>query len=165
MVPIQSLGDSFVEILVTLSIVLVPGLVATALWAPFLAAVRVRSLFRSLPPSGSVLPSYLIVGVAASLPYVLGVAVVLVTVDPNGAGPATWSNALLNLTVLLFVAYAVGVPVVGTAVLPRAGVDWDPTGYGASTWLLLAGGGAWYALLFAVPLVLVSLLFALPGGY
>ncbi|MXR40615.1 hypothetical protein GRX01_04540 [Halobaculum sp. WSA2] len=148
--------------LLTALVFVAPGVVATLLWAPFLVAKRVRALFAALPPTDSVVPSYAVVGVTASIPYVAGVLVVLATVDPADAG---LSNAVLGLTVALSVLYVAGAPLLGVVVLPSLGVDWDRTGYGASTWVLLAAGGGWYAAVFAVPFVLLSVVFALPGGY
>ncbi|WP_018256926.1 hypothetical protein [Halomicrobium katesii] len=72
------------------------------------------------------------------------------------------SNSLIDVAVVGTIGYAVGLPSVAALGLPRAGLDWDPTGYGASTWLLLAVGGVWYSLVFAVPLVLLGVVFALP---
>ncbi|MFC6836913.1 hypothetical protein [Halomarina ordinaria] len=143
-------------------VLLVPGVAATALCAPFLAAKRVRSLFAALPPEGSPVTTYALVGVGLSLPYVGGVLWVLASVDSAGGA---WGNALLTLALLLGVLYTVGCPVVGVLALPRVGVDWDPTGYGWSTWVLLGAAGGWYATLFAVPLVVLGIVLALPGGY
>ncbi|SEH42565.1 hypothetical protein SAMN05192561_101920 [Halopenitus malekzadehii] len=141
---------------------LVPGLIATLLWSPFLTVDRIRSLLAALPPTGSVIPTYLLAGVGGSIPYIVGATLVVTTVDTAGVA---WSNAFITVAVLLFVGYAAGVPVITNVVLPRLDVDWDPTGYGRSTWVLLAAGGASYALLFAIPFVVVSFLLALPGGY
>lgn len=166
MVPLQSLLDTVSGWLAFGLSLLVPGVVASVCWLPFLLAKRLRSLFRSLPPTGSLVPSYALAGIGASLPFVVGALVILATVETGGRGGATrLSKPLFTMALLLFGAYTVGLPVVGVLGLPRAGVDWDPTGYGASTWLVLAGGGAWYALLFAVPIALASIVAALPGGY
>lgn len=162
MVPLQSGLGGAAGWLAFLALALVPGLVTTLLWAPFLAATRIRSLFEALPPVGRLLPTYVLACVGASVPYVAGLLLVLATVDPAGAG---LSNAILDVTLQLSLLYVVGFPLAGALVLPRLGVDWDPTGYGTSTWGLLVAGGVWYAVLFAVPLVGLSLVFALPGGY
>ncbi|MEF8780064.1 MAG: hypothetical protein V5A46_05245 [Haloferacaceae archaeon] len=162
MFPLQSLLGDAAGWLAFLALALLPGLVATLLWAPFLAAARIRSLFEALPPAGRLLPTYVLGCVGASVPYVAGLLYVLATVDPAGAA---WSNAILDATLQLSVLYVVGFPLVGALVLPQLGVDWDPTGYGPSTWGLLVAGGVWYAILFGVPLVGLSLVFALPGGY
>lgn len=140
-----------------------PGVVAAVWCAPFLASVRIRALFRRLPPFESTLATYALVVVLGSLPYVLGVVAAITGVDTEGlrAG-ARMGEAILGVVVPLSVVYAVGVPPVGALGLPRAGIDWNPTGYGVSTWLLLAAGGVWYAALFAVPLALVSVILAFP---
>lgn len=145
---------------------LVPGVVAAVLWTPFLIAKRVRSLFEALPPRESLVPSYVVACVGASLPFVVGALIALVTSDVAAAdGGIQLSNRLFTLSLALSVAYTAGLPLVGVIGLPRAGVDWDPTGYGASTWLILAAGGAWYAFVFALPLVAFALVLGLPGGY
>ncbi|GAB3673801.1 hypothetical protein [Halopiger thermotolerans] len=144
------------------ALLLVPGLVATALWTPFLLSNRLQALFRSLPPAGRTLPTYVFGGIAASIPYLAGILRILALVDSSGAA---WSNAFLTLCFQLGVLYVVGLPFLCAVGLPRLGVDWDPTGYGWRTWSLLVAGGAWYALLFTIPLALLSLAFALPGGY
>ncbi|APW99552.1 hypothetical protein CHINAEXTREME_18030 [Halobiforma lacisalsi AJ5] len=140
---------------------LVPGAIAALLWTPFLLSSRIRTLFVRLPPSGSLLPSYALVGVAASLPFVLGPLVAVTRAGPD----ALWGPAILGVTAVLFVGYAAGTPLVGALALPRLGIDWDPHGYDASTWALLGAGGAWYAALFAVPLAVLGLVLSLPGGY
>ncbi|WP_424000969.1 hypothetical protein ACOZ4I_15085 [Haloarcula salina] len=166
MVLLQSLLDTVSGWLTFGLSLLVPGVVASVCWLPFLLAKRLRALFRSLPPTESLAPSYALSGIGASLPFVVGTLVVLATVDTAGRGGAVrLSKPLFTMSLLLFGAYTAGLPVIGVLGLPRAGIDWDPTGYGASTWLVLAGGGAWYALLFAVPLALASIVAALPGGY
>ncbi|AEH35548.1 hypothetical protein [Halopiger xanaduensis] len=144
------------------ALLLVPGLVATVLWAPFLLSNRLRALFRSLPPAGSTVPTYVLAGIGASVPYLAGFLAVLAFVDSSGVA---WSNAFLKLCFQLGVLYVVGFPVLCAVGLPRFGVDWDPTGYGWRTWGLLVAGAAWYALLFTIPLALLSFVFALPGGY
>lgn len=159
------LGEQITGVLWTVAILAVPGSVATVLSAPFLVSTRIRTLFGSLPPNQSLLLSFALIGFSASLPFVVGLGAIIMTINPDGAGPAPWSNAILNLSGLLFVAYTIGAPILGAVVLPRLGHDWDSTDYSPSTWLLLAGFGAWYALLFAVPLIVLSLVLALPGGY
>ncbi|QHS15697.1 hypothetical protein GWK26_00240 [haloarchaeon 3A1-DGR] len=161
-VPLQATLEPAFEWATFAGFLVVPGLIATLLWSPFLIVDRIRSLLAALPPTGSVLPTYLLAGVGGSIPYIIGAAVVVTTVDTAGVA---WSNAFINVAVLLFVGYAVGVPVVTNVALPRLALDWDPTGYGPSTWVLLAAGGASYALLFSIPFVVVSFLLALPGGY
>ncbi len=162
MIPLQSIGTRAVGWVAVVVALLVPGVVATVLWAPFLAVNRIRSLFATLPPTGKLSPTYVAVAIGASVPYVAGFLAVLAVVDPAGVA---WSNAFLTVTLFVSVLYVVGLPVVCILGLPRIGFDWDPTGYGWSTWALLVVGSAWYATLFAVPLVAVSLVLALPGGY
>lgn len=142
---------------------LAPGVVATVCWTPFLAAKRIRTLLETLPPTRSLLPTYLLVGVGGSIPYVAGFLAILTSDAPPEHGML--SARLLTMTLLLGVSYTIVPPLVGVHGLPRAGIDWDTTDYGASTWALLAAGGAWYATLFGVPLVGLSLVFVLPGGY
>ncbi|NHN47883.1 hypothetical protein G9464_09765 [Halostella sp. JP-L12] len=136
-----------------------PGAVAGLLWSPLLLSDRLSELFRRLPPTGSTAANYSLVAVALSLPWVFG-AIAAIAGAPSD--PAGTSNALLNLTVPLAAAYVVGLPLVAGVGLPRLGVDWDPTGYGPGTWLLLVVGAAWYAAVFALPLFAFALVAALP---
>ncbi|WP_255196989.1 hypothetical protein [Halorarius litoreus] len=164
MVPLQSLPGAVVGLGALLLLVLGPGVVASVLWTPFLASTRLRSLFRRLPPDGSLAVTYAVVTVGASLPYVLGAGVALGLVDIGGPeGGARMANAILTVIVPVSLGYVLGVPLVGAVGLPRAGVDWDPTGYGVSTWLLLFVGTVWYVVLFAVPLFVLALIAAYPG--
>ncbi|GAA0715953.1 hypothetical protein J2744_001843 [Halorubrum trapanicum] len=158
---ISAVADSVVGWLWTLALLLFPGLVAAGLCVPFLAT-RCRALFRALPPAGRVLPSYIGVSIGLSVPYIVGV--VLTVAFAAEAGPA-WSEGFL--TTALFGGVLVGfvAPAVAVAGLPRLGVDWDPTGYGYSTWILLVAAGLWYAVVAAVPLVALAVGMALPGGY
>jgi len=166
MVPLQSLSAQIAGWLGLVVVLLVPGVVATVLWTPFLVAGRLRSLFEILPPTDSLLPSYVLASLGGSLPFVAGLLAVLATGASNDPQTgAQLSNGLVNVAVAGTVGYAAGLPIVAVLGLPRAGIDWDPSGYGVSTWLLLAVGGLWYALVFAVPLVLLGIVFALPGGY
>lgn len=84
-------------------------------------------------------------------------------------GPASVAGEVTGwlLTVALFGGVIVGFVAPGAAAggLPRLGIDWDPTGYGASTWALLVGAGLWYAVVAAVPLFALAVAMALPGGY
>lgn len=157
---LQVIFDEAAGWAVLLAIALGPGVVAAVLWSPFLAAGRVRSLFRSLPPGDSLLVSYPAALIGASVPYVVGVVAALVrTTDTTGA---TTANAILDVIVPVSFGFVVGVPALACAGLPRLGVDWDPTGYGPGTWALLAAGGVWYAAVFAVPLFLVAIVMAMP---
>lgn len=159
---LQSLVRQFGSWLAVAVGLLVPGLVATLLWAPFLVVKRIRTLFTALPPTNGFVLTYVLVTLGASIPFVAGFVGTIVFVDPAGAA---WSNALFTLTLLLFGVYSVGLPVVSIFGLPRVGIHWDPTGYGWSTWALLVVGSVWYATLFAAPIIVVSIVFALPGGY
>ena len=158
----QSIAERAVGWLWFVAALLVPGVVATALWSPFLLSDRIESLFATLPPFDAPAPSYVLFGTCASLPYVVGFLAVLAAVGPDGVA---LSNALLDVGLTLSVLYVVGLPALCVFVLPEVGIDWDRTGYGRSTWALLIAGSAWYAALFAVPIAVASLVFALPGGY
>lgn len=162
MVLLQSVVDQAVGWIAFAVVSLVPGVIATVLWAPFLAAERIRSLFTALPPSGTLSWTYVLICVGASGPYVAGSLAILLFADSTGLA---WSRAFGTMTLVVSVLYVVGLPVVSVLGLPRGGFDWDPTGYGWSTWVLLIAASAWYATLFTVPLVALSLAFALPGGY
>ena len=159
---VSTLGDSVVTWLWTLLLFLLPGLVAAGLCAPFLAVERLRSLFRTLPPTGRVLTSYVAVAVALSAPYVAGVALTVIRVESAGPG---WSEGFLATAALGAVGPVLVAPAVAVLGLPRLGLDWDPTGYRVSTWGILLAGGLWYALVAAVPLVALAVGMALPGGY
>lgn len=163
MVPLQTLVGEAVGWLVLVLLVFGPGAVATLCWTPFLASKRVRALFAALPPFESLAVTYPVVGIAASLPYVLGVGAGLVLVEASGPeGGARLANAILDVVVPVSLGYVVLVPAVAIVGLPRLGVDWDPTGYGLSTWAILVAGGVWYAALFAAPLLFVAFFLALP---
>lgn len=160
--PVPALVGSAVGWLWTLALLVLPGLVAAGLCAPFLAASRLRALFEALPPAGRVLPSYLAVAIGLSVPYVAGVG--LTVARAGEAGPA-WSSGFLSTALLGGVLVGLVAPATAVAGLPRFGVDWDPTGYGPSTWLLLGAAGLWYAVVAAVPLAALAVGMALPGGY
>ncbi|PAU83319.1 hypothetical protein CK500_11045 [Halorubrum salipaludis] len=148
--------------LFTLALFVFPGVVAAVLWSPFLIAARFRALFRSLPPAGRLVPSYVGVALALSVPYLAGVLLTVGFVDSAGAA---WSNALVETALVGGALTAVAAPAVAVFGLPRLGVDWDPTGYGVSTWVLLVAAGLWYAVVAAVPLFALAVVFGLPGGY
>ncbi|WP_123619306.1 hypothetical protein [Halorubrum sp. CSM-61] len=139
-----------------------PGVVAAVLWTPFLIASRFRALFRALPPAGRLVPSYVGVSLALSVPYLAGVLLTVGLVDSAGPG---WSEGFLDTALFGGILVGVAAPAVAALGLPRLGVDWDPTGYDASTWLLLVAAGLWYAVVAAVPLVALAIGMALPGGY
>lgn len=110
--------------------------------------------------------SYVALTVGGSLPYVTGTLWAFTT--GAGAGSergAVMANSLLDLLVvtsLASLASVVAVPLVAGVGLPRTGYDWDPTGYGPTTWGLLAGLAGWYAAVFAVPIFLLAVVLALP---
>lgn len=148
--------------LFVLFLFILPSVIAAILWAPFLVSRRVRSLFVALPPRGSLVSTYVVVIVLASLPYVLGLIAVIAIVPSEGAA---LSNAILTLVQYLGVAYVFFVPTVVVLGLPRIGIAWDPPGSPITSWLLFAFGGLWYTLTFAVPMFLLAVLLAWPGGY
>lgn len=146
----------------TLALFALPGAVAAVCWAPFLLSARFRALFVALPPAGRLVPSYVGVSLALSVPYLVGVVLTVWLVDSAGPG---WSEGFLDTALFGGVAVGLVAPAVAAAGLPRLGVDWDPTGYGASTWAVLVAAGLWYAVVAAVPLVALAIGMALPGGY
>lgn len=137
-----------------------PSVVAMTLWSPFLLSSRLRSLFRAVPPTESMVVGYALVAVGLWVPYLAGLGWVLVRT--TGTTGATTANGLLDVVVPVSLLYLVGLPAGAVLGLPRAGVDWDPTGYGAATWALLVAGAAWWAVLLGGPVFLLSLVMALP---
>ena len=125
-------------------------------------AKRLRALFKALPPTDAWLPAYLLTMGVAAVPFLA--ALVGVAAETGIEDGAMFANTLLQVLSVIGIGYVGGAPVAGVVGLPRAGIDWDPTGYGVGTWLLLAVGGLWYALLFVVPLGILSLFVALPTG-
>ena len=105
--------------------------------------------------------SYIIAGISASLPFIIDFLIILAVGDMYNA---QFSNRLINTSMLFFMGYTIGLPFIGVILLPRIGVDWDPHNYSVSTWILLALGGAWYAILFTIPLAAFAFLLALPTG-
>ncbi|MFB6176644.1 MAG: hypothetical protein ABEI99_05795, partial [Halobaculum sp.] len=116
-----------------------------------------------LPPTDSLVPSILLVGVGGSLPYTLGVGLLLTefgaAAAPDGA---TLAEGLIGLIAVLSLSYLVVVPVVAVLVLPEIGYDWDPAEYSLGTWALLVGVTAWYDAVLAVPLAFAAFFLALP---
>lgn len=161
-VPATALVDSAVGWIQTLVLLVLPGLVAAVLWSPVLLSARFRALFDALPPAGRPVVSYVAVALGLSVPYLVGLLLTVLVVDPSGVA---WSNALIETALAGGVVAVVVAPAVAAVGLPRLGVDWDPTGYGPSTWALLVAAGAWYAVVAAAPLFALAILFALPGGY
>jgi hypothetical protein len=160
MVPLSVDLGELVALTVLLAVAFLPGLVAAALWSPFLLADRLRALFRLLPPRGRLAPSYLVLAVGGGLPYVVGG---LWGLSRDDAGGAAAANALLDVLLTVSLAYVLVGPVLAAAVLPGLGFDWDPTDYGTGTWALLVGGTAWYAVLLSAPLFAMAVVAAFPG--
>lgn len=154
------LGGSLTEWLTLLVLVAGPGVVATVLWSPVLAAGRLRALFRSLPLTGVTAVNYAAAGLALSVPWVLGYGWAL---DAIGGTPeaARTGEPMMDVAVQLSGLYVVALPVAAGAGLPHLGVDWDPTGYESTTWVLLVAASAYYAAIYAVPAVLAGILFSL----
>lgn len=159
----RPVGTPVGEWLTLLALLFGPGVLATLLTSPFLAADRLRALFRTLPPGDSLVPSVLVFGVGGSLPYTLGVGLLAAqwgqSANPSGAA---LSEGLLGLIAVLSLVYVVAVPAVATLVLPEVGYDWDPEGYSLGTWALLIGASAWYDAVLAVPLAFAAFFLALP---
>lgn len=145
----------------TLALMFGPGIVAAVLWSPILLSSRVRSLFDRLPPERSTIASYLLVAIGLSIPFVIGTGIVFTTTSTEGAA---LSNALLNMAFVLTIAYMGVLPLTSVVGLPRIGLDWDPTNYGLSTWLLLVCVVLWYAAVFVIPLAFFAFILALPTG-
>ncbi|MFD1569163.1 hypothetical protein [Halorubrum laminariae] len=154
--------DTAVGWISTLALLATPGVVAAVLWLPFLLSARFRALFRALPPAGRPAVSYVAVALGLSVPYLVGVLLTVSLVDPSGAD---WSNALIETALVGGLCTGFVAPVVAIVGLPRLGIDWDPTGYGPSTWAIAVAAGLWYALVAAIPLFALAIVFALPGGY
>lgn len=154
MVPLHSLLDELVSYLSLIGFLLGVGVFATICWSPILLSSRFRQLFERLPPFESVAFTYGVVGVGAAAPYLLGLVASLAVADTG--------RALFTVVVVVSIGYLVAIPLLGAVVLPWVGVDWDPTGYGLSTWALLLAGAIWYTALFALPLTMISIVFSLP---
>ncbi|SMO62844.1 hypothetical protein [Halorubrum cibi] len=159
---LPSLVDGAVGWLWTLVLFALPGLVAALLWSPFPISARFRALFLALPPRGRLVPSYVGVALTLSIPYLAGLLLTVGLVDSAGPG---WSEGFMDTALFGGIAVAFVAPTLAVVGLPRLGVDWDPTGYGPSTWALLVAAGLWYAVVAAVPLVALAIGMALPGGY
>lgn len=159
---VPALASSATTWLWTIALFVSPGLVAGVLWSPFLVSERFRALFVALPPGGRLVPSYVGVALGLSVPYLIGVLLTVTT--PAATGPEL-SEGLLDTALFGGVLVGLIAPAVAGAGLPRVGVDWDPTDYGVSTWVLLVGAGLWYAVVAAVPLFALAIGMALPGGY
>ena len=96
-----------------------------------------------------------------SLPWPVGLgwafSVIGLRVDEKATG-----EPLFTAAVLLSVLYVAGPPLVTGLGLPRMGIDWDESGYGAGTWLLLFASSTWYAAIFGVPIFVFGIIVSLP---
>lgn len=153
------MGQS-VTVLSTILLIILPGVLSTLLWSPILLSHRMRELFRRLPPTGSTVVSYIGVAIGLSLPYVIGVGLAVA----GSTESVDIANALLNVAFGVAILYLIGLPVGAVVGLPKAGVDWDQTGYGLSTWAVVLVATLWYVGIFLVPLLLFGFLLALPTG-
>lgn len=156
------LGSSLTEWVTLLVLVAGPGAVATVLWSPVLAVGRLRALFDALPITRWTAANYLLVSMALSVPWVLGLGWAFAEIGSGVGGGDPGGGPLLDVAVQLTGLYLVALPVAAGAGLPHLGVDWDPAGYGASTWVILVAATAWYALVFALPTFLFALIVSLP---
>jgi len=137
-----------------------PGFVEAVLCLPLLLSVRGRELFRSLPPTGSVASSYLLTMVVLSGPFIAGVVAAF--------GLDVWQrpiyDVLIQIVSVVSLSYVVVLPVTAIIGLPRYGIDWDPTGYGIGTWVVMILSTLWYVIWFIIPIVFIAGLLALPTG-
>jgi hypothetical protein len=83
-------------------------------------------------------------------------------------GVDVWQRPIYDvLTQIAFVVslgYVVLLPVTAVVGLPRYGIDWDPTGYGTGTWVVMVLSTLWYVGWFILPIVFGAALLALPTG-
>jgi hypothetical protein len=107
-----------------------------------------------------VILSYLGAILSLSLPFV--VAVVAVFGFDGWQRPVY--DVLTQVASLLSLSYIVVLPIAATVALPRYGIDWDPTGYGIRTWVVMLLSTLWYMIWFILPIMLISALLALPTG-
>jgi hypothetical protein len=156
------LGGTLAEWATLAALVLGPGLVATLLWSPVLVAGRLRAFFRALPLTRSMILNYVIVAMALSAPWIIGLVLGLAELGADTNGVQAYGTPVLRAAGRLSILYLVGLPVGAGAVIPALGVDWDPHDYQATTWVLLAAAGAWYAAIFAVPSALFGLIVSMP---
>lgn len=150
-------ASTLVSILVAVAL---PGVVEAVVCLPILLSTRARALFRSLPPTESAGVSYLGAMLALSVPFVVVVVAAF--------GLDTWQRPIYDVLTqgafLVSLGYVVAIPVAAIIGLPRYGIDWDPTGYGIRTWLLMILSTLWYVGWFIIPITLLSALLALPTG-
>lgn len=156
------LATTITEWVTLLVLVAGPGVVATVLWTPVLAVGRLRALFRSLPLTRWTAANYVVVSMALSVPWVLGLGWGLAEFGSQVDGGTPSADPLLDVAVQLTGLYLVAVPVAAGAGLPALDIDWDPAGYDATTWVVLAAASAWYAAVFALPTFLLALIVSLP---
>lgn len=142
-----------------LGVVLVLGSGAAVLWSPVLASTRVRALFRELPLSNWTVVNYVVTAITLSIPWVFGVAWAFHRLE---ATQVTDGAVFLNVSTLLTVTYVVLIPLGACCGLPRIGIDWDPSGYSVSTWLLLVVGSLWYSAIFTIPMFLIGIIISMP---
>lgn len=156
----MALGGTLSEWGTLAALVLGPGLAAAVLWTPVLAAGRLRALFRELPLTRRTPVNYAVAALALAVPWVLGFGWAFATIG-GALESAQSGDPLVDVAVQLSGLYVVALPVLAVAGLPALGVDWDPTGYGASTWVLLVAASAYYAAIFAIPAAAMGILFSL----
>lgn len=145
--------------LTLLLLLVLPGVVATIMWSPMLASERLRSLFRQLTPLNSTVGNYVITAMTLSVPWLVALGW---TFQILGSQAEPQGEVFLNTATLLAVVYVVALPLVAGLGLPRLGIDWDSTDYGASTWFLLIVSSAWYAAIFTIPMFLMGIIISLP---
>jgi hypothetical protein len=71
---------------------------------------------------------------------------------------------LIQIAAVVSLSYVVVLPVTAIVGLPRYGIDWDLTGYGIGTWVVLILSTLWYVSWFIIPIVFIAGLLALPTG-
>lgn len=126
------------------------GWLIAVLWSPFLIVGRLRSLFRSLPPSGWRV-NY---GLWMPLPAVLwgllfGIGLSLsLDVRPETKASPIYVAGLDGIALATIVSLPLW-PILLLYVLPIRGFDWDSNDYDAKTILLVVTGTIWY-LIFLV---------------
>lgn len=153
--------DAAVGLALAAVLILLPGALAAVPTAAFLLSARVRALFAAVPPTDSPYPSYALLTVGLGAPWSVAA---LAALNAPVTGPASTANAMLDVVLGLGLVYLLGLPVTVAALLPRFGVDWDDTGYGPRTWVIVTATTSVYTLSLAVPFFVVSLVFALPTG-
>lgn len=104
--------------------------------------------------------SYLGTIFSLSVPFIVGVVAAF--------GLDVWQrpvyDVLTQVASLVSLSYIIVLPVAATFGLPRYGIDWDPTGYGVKTWVVMLLSTLWYVIWFTLPIMLIAALLALPTG-